>query len=184
MVSNLNEMEYQLRRSSRRSLSIEITPEGSLLVRAPQRMSRAEIERVLQQHAGWVERKRREQAQRQAAWPEPDAAQEQALRARARAEIPPLVDKWAARMGVAVTGVKITSARTRFGSCSARNALCFSWRLMQYPPEAVEAVVVHELAHVRNKNHGPAFYAEVEHFLPDYRQRIRRLRVMEKEGCK
>ncbi len=178
----MNEINYQLRRSSRRTISIEITPGGGVLVRAPQRASQADIERMLARHAGWIEQKRREQALRQAAWPEPDAAQEQALRARARAEIPPLVDCWAARMGVAVTGVKITSARTRFGSCSARNALCFSWRLMQHPPEAVEAVVVHELAHVRHKNHGPAFYAEVERFLPDYRQRIRGLRIPEEES--
>ena len=53
---------------------------------------------------------------------------------------------------------------------------------MQHPPEAVEAVVVHELAHVRHKNHGPAFYAEVERFLPDYRQRIRGLRIPEEES--
>ena len=47
---------------------------------------------------------------------------------------------------------------------------------MQYPPEAVEAVVVHELAHIRHKNHGAAFYAEVERYLPDYRQRAALLR--------
>ena len=74
-------------------------------------------------------------------------------------------------MGLHPTGLRITSARTRFGSCSAKNSICFSWRLMQYPDAAVDYVVVHELAHIREKNHGRAFYALVEQFLPDWRER-------------
>jgi predicted metal-dependent hydrolase len=79
-------------------------------------------------------------------------------------------------MGVRHSGVKITSARTRFGSCSAKNSICYSLYLMQYPPEAVDYVVVHELAHIRHKNHSPAFYAEVARWLPDYRRRQAMLR--------
>ncbi|MBR7150378.1 MAG: M48 family metallopeptidase, partial [Oscillospiraceae bacterium] len=60
---------------------------------------------------------------------------------------------------------------TRFGSCSGKNALSFSWRLMQYPMEAVDYVVVHELAHIREHNHSSAFYAIVERYLPDWRER-------------
>ena len=77
-----------------------------------------------------------------------------------------------ARMGVMPTGLHITAARTRWGSCSGKNSLCFSLFLMRYPPEAIDAVVVHELAHIRHKNHGPDFYRFVEKTLPDYRQRI------------
>ena len=79
-------------------------------------------------------------------------------------------------MGLAPTAVKITSARTRFGSCSSKNSLCFSLYLMQYPPEAIDAVVVHELCHMRHRNHSPAFYAEVERWLPDYREREKLLK--------
>ena len=69
------------------------------------------------------------------------------------------------------TGVKITAARTRYGSCSGKNSLCFSCFLADFPPQAVEAVVVHELCHIKEKNHGPRFYALLEGFLPDYRAR-------------
>jgi predicted metal-dependent hydrolase len=79
-------------------------------------------------------------------------------------------------MGVAPTGVKITSARTRFGSCSGKNSLCFSLYLMEYPEDAIDAVVVHELAHIRHKDHSPAFYAEVERWMSDYRQRAKLLK--------
>ena len=79
-------------------------------------------------------------------------------------------------MGLTPAAVTITGARKRFGSCSASNRICYSWRLMQYPEEAVDYVVVHELAHILHKNHGKAFYACVEEVLPDWRERRRLLR--------
>ena len=80
------------------------------------------------------------------------------------------------KMGLYPTWVKITCAGTRSGSCSAKNGICYSWRLMQYPPEAVDYVVVHELAHIAHKNHGPAFYACIARILPDYQTRRALLR--------
>ncbi|WP_295718434.1 M48 family metallopeptidase, partial [uncultured Oscillibacter sp.] len=60
--------------------------------------------------------------------------------------------------------------------CSAKNSLCFSCFLMNSPEDAIELVVVHELCHIRVKNHGPAFYSLLEHYLPDYRERKQHLR--------
>ena len=91
-------------------------------------------------------------------------------------EIPPKVRHYAAIMGLRPTGIRITSARTRFGSCSGKNSLCFSWRLMEYPEEAVDYVVVHELAHIVHKNHGPDFWALVGQHMPDYKRRRALLR--------
>ena len=78
---------------------------------------------------------------------------------------------WAARMGVEPAGITITAARTRFGSCSGKNRLSFSLYLMDYPAEAIEYVVVHELAHIRHHDHSTAFYGEVARYLPDWRAR-------------
>ena len=83
---------------------------------------------------------------------------------------------YAAIMGVVPTGIKITSAKTRFGSCSSKNSLCFSLYLMAYPDRAIDYVVVHELAHIRQKNHSPAFYAEVAKVMPDYKERVKLLK--------
>ena len=80
------------------------------------------------------------------------------------------------RMGLYPTQVRITGARTRFGSCSSQGHICFSWRLMQYPPEAIDYVVVHELAHIIHKNHGPDFWALVGQYMPDYKRRRALLR--------
>ena len=79
-------------------------------------------------------------------------------------------------MGVRPTGIRITAARTRFGSCSAKNRLCFSWRLMDYPDAVIDYVVVHELAHIVHKNHGPRFWELVERYMPDYKRRRAMLR--------
>ena len=169
-------MDYELRRSARRSVAIELSREGRLIVRAPQWLPQGEIDRVVERHAAWIARKQQEQAVLREAYPEPDAAQEAQLCQQAAAVLPPLVEHWSRRMGVQPTGLRITSARTRHGSCSGTNSLCFSWRLMRYPAEAIEAVVVHELAHIRHKNHSAAFYEEVERWLPDYRARIQLLK--------
>ena len=108
--------------------------------------------------------------------PPPTEAEIAALKEKARAILPQKVAYYAAVMGVTPTGVRITSAKGRFGSCNAKNALCFSWRLMQYPEAAVDYVVVHELAHIKQHNHSAAFYREVQKVLPDYKAREQLLR--------
>ncbi len=75
----------------------------------------------------------------------------------------------AERMGAEYRSVSVTSARTRWGSCSANNALRYSFRLLYCPKEAVRYVVVHELAHTRHKNHSQAFWQEVERYIPDWK---------------
>ena len=167
---------YELRRSRRKTLALEVTREGQVIVRAPLRMSAKQIERFIATHADWIVRTQKRQRDRLAAHPEPDEKRRAELIRRAKAELPPKVAHYARLMGVQPTGLAITSARTRFGSCSGKNRICFSWRLMDYPEAAVDYVVVHELAHIVHKNHGPQFWALVGQYMPDYRARRALLR--------
>ena len=169
-------MDYTLIRSSRRTMALEITRDGRLLVRAPQRASQAVIDRFVASHADWIAAHLEKQRQRAQAHPPLTEDEIAALRQKARDILPGRVAHYAERMGVTPTGVKITGAKTRFGSCSAKNSLCFSLYLMAYPDAAVDYVVVHELAHIRHKNHSPAFYAEVARVMPDYRERRKLLK--------
>ena len=169
-------MEYTLIRSKRKTLALEITREARLVVRAPLRCPRREIDRFLQQKERWIAVHMAKMQARLENHPEPTAEEEAALRQKAKDLLPPLVENYAALMGVVPAGITITGARTRFGSCSPKNRLCFSFRLMDYPMAAIEYVVVHELAHIRQKNHGPAFYKEIETVLPDWRERNRLLK--------
>lgn len=166
----------ELRRSRRRTLGVEVTREGHVIVRAPLRASEVTIERFVHEHADWIARAQARQRARLEAHPEPDTARQAELIRRAREELPSKVAHYAQKMGLKPAGIRITSARTRFGSCSAQNRLCFSWRLMDYPDAAIDYVVVHELAHIVHKNHGPRFWSLVEQYMPDYRTRRAMLR--------
>ena len=69
------------------------------------------------------------------------------------------------------SGIRISSARSRWGSCNQANHLSFTWRLIMVPPAIIEYVVIHELAHTVAKNHSRQFWAIVESSIPNYRQR-------------
>ena len=168
--------EYAVVRSRRRTLALEVTRQGTALVRAPLRASDEDIARFVDSHRLWLEKHLAARQAYLAAHPEPSAAQTAAWRQQAKTLLPPLVAQWAQRMGVQPAAVTVTAARTRFGSCSGKNRLSFSLYLMAYPPAAIEYVVVHELAHIRHHDHSPAFYREVETYLPDWKARRALLR--------
>jgi predicted metal-dependent hydrolase len=169
-------MAYTIIRSKRKTLAIQITRELEIIVRSPQRLAKREIDRFVQAHQDWIDAHLQKQAAYRDTHPAPTQEDLAALRKQALQEIPPRVEHFAGVMGLSPTGIKITSAKTRFGSCSPVNSLCFSCRLMAYPSEAIDYVVVHELAHIVHKNHGKAFYALVGSILPDYKARKALLR--------
>jgi predicted metal-dependent hydrolase len=91
------------------------------------------------------------------------------LRDRARDALETAVAEHAPRMGVAPAGITLRDPRTRWGSAARSGRLSFSWRLILAPPEALETVVVHELAHLRVFGHGPRFWSLVAHHRSDHR---------------
>ena len=167
-------MEYKLIRSKRRTVALQVNPDLTVVVRAPYRMPQRDIDEFLNKNREWLkgalqrteEKKRREDAV---------CLREAELKNAAKEYLPKRTAYWAEIMGVSPAGVRITSAKTRFGSCSPKNRICYSWRLMAYPPEAVDYVVVHELAHILQKNHSKKFYAVVQTYLPDWKERKREL---------
>lgn len=168
--------EYELVRSGRKTLAVEITGDCRVVVRAPVRLSGERIERFVAEHEEWIAKHLEAQRKRKENHPLPTEAEREAYIRKAKEILPGKVEQYGEIMGVYPTGITITGAEKRFGSCSAKNRICFSWRLMAYPEEAIDYVVVHELAHIRHKDHSRAFYACVEKVLPDWRARRRMLR--------
>ncbi len=80
------------------------------------------------------------------------------------------VEDYARETGLKGHIIKINEARTRWGSCGHKNTLNFTWRLIMAPPRVVDYVIVHELMHLKEKNHSHKFWAEVAQIIPDYRQ--------------
>lgn len=167
--------EFEIIRSARKTVCLQITREAKVVVRAPRRMSKAAIDAFVTGHAEWIEKHlamREEKNEREYA----DEAREAELRALAKTIIPEKVAEFASIMKVSPASVKITGAKTRFGSCSGKNGLCFSWRVMCYPERAIDYVVVHELAHILHHNHSKNFWKTVEKYMPDYKEAEKMLR--------
>lgn len=166
----------RLIRSKRRTLALEVTADCQVLVRAPMRVSQRQIDIFVAAHQDWIKEHLARQRQRRERRPEPTEEEAQALICRAKEILPGKVAAYSAVMGLYPTGIRITGAQKRFGSCSGKDRICFSWRLMQYPEAAIDYVVVHELAHIRHKDHSRAFYDCIARVLPDWRERQALLR--------
>lgn len=169
--------DYRVVRTARRTLCVQVLRRtGEVVVRAPLHASERAIGDFLCSRRDWVCRHVAESLSAAAAHPPIGEAERAELFRRARAYLPERTAYYAAIMGVQPEGVRITGAEQRFGSCNSRRRICYSYRLMRYPAAAIDAVVVHELAHLRQMNHSPSFYRVVESVLPDYRARMKLLR--------
>ncbi len=94
---------------------------------------------------------------------------ETALREIARARFSERLAHHAARLGVPTPPLRLSSARTRWGSCNARGQINLNWRLIWLPLPVIDYVVCHELAHLKEMNHSPRFWSVVEQLCPDWR---------------
>ncbi len=88
--------------------------------------------------------------------------------------------EYASKMGLTPTNIKISSAKTRWGSCSGKKSINYSWRLVMAEENVIDYVVVHELAHIKEMNHSARFWAIVKGVLPDYKDRQLRLKALQK----
>ncbi len=102
-------------------------------------------------------------------------------RRRARDHLAARMAHYAREMGLACPRLTLRDPRTRWGSCSSRGNVNLSWRLVLLPGAFADYVVVHELAHLRQMNHSPAFWREVATVMPDYEARRRALRELPRE---
>ena len=212
-------LEFELRRSTRRSIGFMIDDSG-LRVTAPRRITLAEIDNAIRAKQRWILTKLEERGQRRAqrqekapvAWVDgaqlPYLGQDITLRlepaqrshciydAEARLlrvgvvaglqewQLKERVKIWyrdeakrifaermahyAPLLGVHYTSLTLSSAGTRWGSCTVGGSIRLNWRLVHFPLSLIDYVVAHELAHLREMNHSPRFWATVESVYPDY----------------
>ena len=99
----------------------------------------------------------------------------------AKQDINEKVQYYSERLSVKPTAIKINSAKTRWGSCSAKKSLNFSWRLIMADDAVIDYVVVHELAHTIELNHSKRFWSIVSSILPDYKERQKKLKELQRK---
>lgn len=161
--------------SNRKTISLSVSNELLVIVRAPKNASKKYINDFVLKHEDWIknqiEIKKKINANRVIL----SDLQIEQVKKDAKILLTSRVLHFEEIMGVKSTGVKITSAKRQWGSCSGKNSLCFSYKTSLLPIELVDYVVVHELAHIIEKNHSAKFYAVVEKYLPDYKMRIAKI---------
>jgi predicted metal-dependent hydrolase len=166
--------EYRVLRSRRRTLSLEITSAGEVLIRAPLRLSNAAIRAFAESKGDWIAKHLALREERKAAAPDQprlSAGEAEALRERAKELFPRRAAHYAPLLGVDYGRITVRGQHSRWGSCSAKGNLNFNFLLLLAPPEVLDYVVVHELCHRKEMNHSPRFWTLVESQVPDWRSR-------------
>lgn len=178
MHGYLSDPATRLIRARRKTLSIRITQEGNLEIRAPLGMPKGEIEAFLKEKAQWIETHRAKVLAEYAQGQEAPLGEEEilTLAEQMRQRLPEKLNRHAASMGVTFGNVTIRCQQTRWGSCSSRGNLNFNCLLMLAPEEVLDYVVVHELAHRKQMNHSALFWQEVARECPDYKKSLRWLK--------
>ncbi len=161
----------QVIRSNRKSISIEITKDLSVLVRAPLRINDKKIVEFVEHKKGWIEKHiefTRQRNQKKVEVIKYGNEEIKELARKAKEYIPQRALYYAQIMGINYERITIRSQVSRWGSCSAKRNLNFNCLIMLTSPEVIDYVVVHELCHLKEMNHSKKFWDEVGQVLPNY----------------
>lgn len=160
-------MNFVLKKSKRKTVVIEIAPNGTIIVRAPLYYTKKQAEQAIQNSEKWISKNLPKIENKSNAIGQ--MTKNDIVLAKKGVEIicNRLIKQYAPIMNVKPQNIKITSAKKRFGSCGYNNNICFSYFLMLQPFDAIRYVVVHELAHIKHHNHSKAFHSFIESVLPD-----------------
>ena len=158
------ELSYQILRSSRRTVSIQITPKGEVVVRCPRKMPEREVIVFLERKRAWLEK----HLGRRAPVEPLTSEQVRELAVQAKSDLAARVAAFAPLVGVSYERITIRAQRTRWGSCSGKGNLNFNCLLMLVAEQVRDYVVVHELCLRKEMNHSARFWALVEKILPNY----------------
>lgn len=170
-------MVYEIIYSKRKTLALQVKADLTVVVKAPRGLSRKYIDDFVNQKADWIN----ERLQKYKSLPfNPYMFTKQEiadLKRKTLEIVVPRVQHYASIMGLTPNKISASSAKARFASCNSRGNLSFSFRLCLYPVEAIDYIVVHELSHMMEMNHSKRFWAVVEKYMPDYKERIKLLRI-------
>jgi len=164
-------MEYKIiRHHKRKRLLITVSVTGEVAVKAGPFTSEKYIEAFVESQKEWIEKQREYFAKTYHHRVLVTKDQREIMKKQLLPVMKELVHKYADIMDVKIKSVKITSAERRWGSCGKDGAICFSYRLALVSQRCREYMAIHELSHIKQFNHSKEFYAEIERYMPDYKE--------------
>ncbi len=170
---------YTIVRSKRKTLGIEVDQNGEVIARIPYRgVALDEARRFVEEKKDWIIKNQIKMEDRRKRvlrnnWSEKKPITYPWIRTQGGKLFENKVKSWAGVMGVEYNRITIKDVESRWGSCSSKRNINFCWKLFTMPERLVDYIIVHELAHIRHMNHSREFWAEVEKYIPDYKQRKR-----------
>lgn len=174
-------MDVTIIKSNRKTIAIQVNSDLSVTLRAPKRVAKRELERILAEKEPWIRKQMERIKEQQKAYDGMEVKhltneEIQELADKALKYIPERVKYYAPIVGVDYGRITIRNQKTRWGSCSSKGNLNFNCLLMLTTPEVIDYVVVHELCHRKEMNHSKAFWSEVGKVLPDYKAQVKWLK--------
>lgn len=156
-----------------KSIRLHVKPTGEVTLSAPLGTSKACLGEFVRSKADWIRAQQAKQIDSPAARAERASREKiEQWRTVVKACVPPLVVEWERILGVRVQKLDYRNMKSRWGSCQPETGrVCINIRLALFPPECLEYVVVHELCHMLEPNHGAGFKALMTKVMPDWKQR-------------
>lgn len=159
---NNKEIEYEIKYSKIKNIYIQIK-NGKIIIKAPKRVSKKEIEKIVEQKSEWIQKTLEKEIKKQ-----------KKKELYTKEEFKKIIEKNANEL-IKETGLKpnkitIKQIKYAWGSCSSKKNITLNLELIKYSQQAIRYVILHELCHLKYMNHSKDFWNLVEKYMPDYKQ--------------
>lgn len=158
----MGNLEYEIKYSKIKNIYIQIK-DGKVIVKAPRRVSKKEIEKILEQKSEWIQKAVEKETKKQEKKP-----------LYTKEEFKEIVEKNANELvkqtGLVPNKITIKKIKYAWGSCSSKKNITINLELIKYSEQAIRYVILHEFCHIKYMNHSKDFWNLVEKYMPDYKQ--------------
>ena len=158
----MSELEYEIKYSKIKNIYIQIK-DGKVIVKAPRKISKKEIEKILEQKSEWIQKTIEKETKKQEKKP-----------LYTKEEFKKIVEKHANELikqtGLMPNKITIKQIKYAWGSCSSKKNITINLELIKYSEQAIRYVILHEFCHIKYMNHSKYFWNLVEKYMPDYKQ--------------
>ncbi|MCD6110032.1 M48 family metallopeptidase [bacterium] len=171
---NLQMKNYHIVRTHRSTISLTINEEAHLIIRAPYHLAESEIEKFIEKKESWLKEKieiMQNQIQNSNRFIKlVNNKTAYNIKKQAKQKLLERLEYLSEKYNYPYSKMRLSSAKTRWGSCSYKNTISLNWKIMFAPPQVVDYLIIHELVHTKHKNHKKFFWNAVKTAHPHYKE--------------